>query len=370
MAAVTHAVSTASSSNLSEYVSGTFTPAADDLLVVFVAATDTAAAGTLESSVTALTFSKVGHALKNSSVDRLYCFVADRMATAELQTVTFKCTGDAATGAVIVVARVSGLTKCGLAAIRQSAKQDNQAGGAAPAPAFSGAAQTGNPTLGAVINAANPAGMTAPASWTELNDTGYASPTTGLEYVHRNSGFTGTTITWGSSSASAFGSFIIELDTAAGATAGDVDKTFLTVAGVDNPAGAVDKTFLTVAGVDNPYGAVDKTWLTIAHSIQLGVFPSLWYDSDVFGVHRIGHALEAELWFDEDIFFETDAIRLKLICTLWFDEDYWFEGHRIVAGIPAEEAVPIVYPASFRRRRNISLGKKLRGGAHPPWRNR
>ena len=152
-----------------------------------------------------------------ASVNSIYAFVSDQLVSnAASQTVTFD-PADAANGTIIFVNAVAGMSKSGTAAIRQFAKQDNQAAGT-PAPAFSSNALTENVTLGVVGNATSPAGLTAPTSWTEpasTGDLGYSTPTTGGEYVFRNSGFTGTTITWGSASASAFGSIIIELDTSA-----------------------------------------------------------------------------------------------------------------------------------------------------------
>jgi hypothetical protein len=57
--------------------------------------------------------------------------------------------------------------------------------------------------------------MTTVTNWTERQDVGFANDTNGLEVITRDSGFTGTTMTWGSSSASRFASMIIELDTTA-----------------------------------------------------------------------------------------------------------------------------------------------------------
>lgn len=216
MAACTHAVSTASTTNASSYASGSFTPAAGDLLVAFVTATGTVAAGSMTDSQN-LGWSKVTTALKASSADTLYCFVANKFAAASSMTVTFDCTGDAATGAVIQVVRVASMLRKGPLAIRQSAVSSNQTSGT-PGPSFAASALTGNVTLGLVGNATNPATMTTPTNWTEQNDTGYGTPTTGAEYVTRDSGFTGTTITWGSSSASAFGAIIVELDTSSAPT--------------------------------------------------------------------------------------------------------------------------------------------------------
>lgn len=211
MATVTHAISTASTSNATTYASGAFTPVAGDLLVVFVRAGATTATGTMTGS-TGLTFTKVDHALFASSAHRVYCFVSNSGAAASSQTVTFDCTGDTADGAVVHVLRVNGMGVFGASAVRQSAKTENNAGGGAPVATFASAAQSGNPTMGCVGNGANPATLTPPTNWAEASDTGYGTPTSGSEVVHRSSGFTTSTITWGSTSASAFGVLTVELN--------------------------------------------------------------------------------------------------------------------------------------------------------------
>jgi hypothetical protein len=212
-ATVTHRIATASTSNTTSYASGSFTPAAGDLLIAFVVASGTVATGTMTDSQS-LGFTKITSALKNSSADTVYAFVSNAQATASSMTVTFDCTGDSATGAIIFVASVSGVLKAGTSAILQSAIQENQAAGGTPAIAFTNAARVGNPTLGCIGNSTSPAGITPPTNWTEdaAGDTGYNTPPTGGEYAFRNSGFTGTTITWGSTSGSAFGGIILEVD--------------------------------------------------------------------------------------------------------------------------------------------------------------
>lgn len=218
MAAATFRVATADTTALSAYPAASFTPAIGDLIVVFVAASGTVAAGTCSSTGSgATTFSLVTSGTANGAADTNYCFISNTYVTdTDGHVVTFDCTGDPATGAIVACFTVSDVPRVGLDAIRQSAKQDTTAAGT-PAPAFGAAALTGNPTLGMVGNGTNPAGMTPPTSWTESSgaDVGYGTPATGLEAVFRNSGFTGTTVTWGSASASAFGSIIIELDLSA-----------------------------------------------------------------------------------------------------------------------------------------------------------
>lgn len=212
MASTTAVTATTSTSATTSYASGAFTPAANDLLVVFVSAPGTVVTTPSLTDSQSLGFTLVQFTRKATSADSLYVFVANALAANSSMTVTFDCTGDAASGCIIQPYRISGMARVGLAAIRQTQTQLNQAATGTPAPAFAAACLTGNVTLGVVANASNPAGLTPPTSWTEDTDTGITGQ--GLEAVHRDSGFTGTTVTWGSTSATAFASIIIELDTA------------------------------------------------------------------------------------------------------------------------------------------------------------
>jgi hypothetical protein len=198
------------------YASNAFTPAAGDLLVVFVTASGTGDPGTMTDSQ-GLGFTKIAGTAYAGNANTVYVFVSNSFASASSMTVTFDCTGDSATGCVLQVARVSGMSRTGASAVLQSAVA-KATGGTIPAATFAAAVETGNPTLGLVGNISNPAALTPPTSWTEQDDTGYFTPTTGAEYVSRNSGFTGTTITWGAASASAHGEVIVELDTSAAPT--------------------------------------------------------------------------------------------------------------------------------------------------------
>lgn len=213
---MTHAIGTADT-GVTPNVSGAFTPALDDLLIAFVSSATTVDAAHPLSSSVGTTFTQITTAVKNASADRLYAYVADTLvASATSQTVTVSDAGDASAGTIIYVARVSGMRRLGPIAVRQSAIQSNGAAAGTPAPAFAVAALTENPCLGFVSNGTNPSTFTQPSGWTEgTADLGFATPTTGGEYAFINSGFTGTTVTWGSSSATAFGAIIIELDAAA-----------------------------------------------------------------------------------------------------------------------------------------------------------
>lgn len=158
------------------------------------------------------TYTRVAFAQKATSADITGFYIRNAL-TASAAIHTVSSAPGATTGGGLQVTEYSGFTRTGASAARQSAKEDNQVAGGTPAPDFAVAADTNNPVLGAVFNASNPAGLTPPTNWTERRDAGYNTPTTGFEAVTRNSGFTGTTVTWGSTSATAFCSLIVELDT-------------------------------------------------------------------------------------------------------------------------------------------------------------
>jgi hypothetical protein len=194
------------------YTGPTFTPAVGDLLVVTVVASDTVAAGSLSSSE-GYTFDKITSAVYASGANTIYLFVATGLVTAAVsQSVTFDCTGDAATGRFIAVHRVTGMVRAGAAAVRQTAKVENQAAAGTPEVTFSTAALTTNLILGVVGNSSNPAGMTPPSTWTARGDNGYDTPTTGVGAASKDNGFTSTAVTWGGASATVFGALAVELD--------------------------------------------------------------------------------------------------------------------------------------------------------------
>lgn len=219
MASVTHRVATASTSNVTSYASGSFTPGAGEVLVAFVYASGTAATGTMTDSQ-GLGFTKVTGESRGTSADALYAFVSNAAAAASAMTVTFDCTGDAATGALIFVAGVSSLTRTGISAVKQFEGESNRnAGSGSPEVVFASSVLTGNPTLMFMADGDNPPAVTPPTGWTEPagGDTGFASPAVGGEYNYRNSGFTGTTVTWASAAATNWGSIGLELDTSSAA---------------------------------------------------------------------------------------------------------------------------------------------------------
>jgi hypothetical protein len=219
MAAATLAVGTADT-GATPNTSGSFTPAVDDLLIVFVIASGTTqATAALTSSLGGgFTFTQFAKAAYSGSANSVYGFVADQLVTsATAQTVSFDTASDGATGTVIFVYRVSGMSRVGLNAIRQSAVADNGSASTQVIIALGSVCLTGNPTLIGTGNSTSPAGLTPQTGWTEPagGDLGYSTPTTGGWVSHRDSGFTGGTLSSNTNSASVWGAIGVELDTSA-----------------------------------------------------------------------------------------------------------------------------------------------------------
>jgi hypothetical protein len=200
----------------------TATPAANDLIIVI------AGSSGLAGGTTAVTDDNASGTYTQIDVDRtgfsttgvLTMWVRNKLIAAASTVFTAAQTGSSGGG--LQVCRISGMSIVGLGAVRGSGGQSSGGAGATPAPVllrrvgttFSGtqAALTANLCIGVVMNSATAAAVTEPASWTESLDTGYNTPATGLETAFRNSGETNSTITWGSTSATAWASMAIELD--------------------------------------------------------------------------------------------------------------------------------------------------------------
>lgn len=213
MATVSHLSIVFSTSNVSSYTSSSFNPQVGDLLVVMCACSGTVAAAPTMTDSQGNTYALVHSRTKNAGADTIYTFVCNSLiAAAVATTVTFDCSADPATGCITEVVTARGMTRTGAGAVRQVGGTPNGAAAGTPAFTFPSAVLTGNPTVIGAFNGASPATLTPPTSWTEFGDTGYSTPTTGGEFAGRNSGFTGTTVTWGSTSATAWGTIGIELD--------------------------------------------------------------------------------------------------------------------------------------------------------------
>lgn len=185
---VTLGVTSTSTANTTSYTTGSFTPAAGDGLIVFVGASGTQAAATMTDS------QSLGWTLQKSTAklvleiptDMLYMFTAKISAAASSMTVTFDCTGDAATGCNIAVLRIAG--HLGDVPIFREIV-DARAADPLPIVSFGlSGPQANNACIGAAYVAANPSGLAPPTGWTEDSDTSHGTPAEGMDTVHITSG--------------------------------------------------------------------------------------------------------------------------------------------------------------------------------------
>lgn len=264
MATVTEydAATSTSTSNVNTYDSASFSPGSTgELLVVSVVAGGTSDPGEVTAAANGVsTFTRVDSVGFNGSINETYLFIADQLTTGtSAMTVTFDCTGDVGSGAIVMVCGVVGMSKTGATAIRQFAVVENGTGGTTPAFTFASACLTGNVTIYA-IGEISTAGLNNPTNWTEGAQSSFSSPTIGGAYGYRESGFTGTTVTWPASE-TAHGGIIVELDTSGSGVTGAGVAAFgftATASGVPTTLGVAAASFgftATGAGIDRAIGA-------------------------------------------------------------------------------------------------------------------
>jgi predicted outer membrane repeat protein len=191
------------------------TPAVGDLVVIVIA-NSAATAGTAPTDNNADglgTYTLAETCVNKSSVDYASVYIRNALIGSATST-RFTNNNASNNGGGLCVLKVTGMTKTGATAKRQSAKQDNMSAGT-PAPVLSSAALTTNPVVGVVLNGTSPATMlsrSAGGAWSEWTDAGYSTPTTGVHVMASDSTETGATITWGSASSTGFGAVVVELD--------------------------------------------------------------------------------------------------------------------------------------------------------------
>jgi hypothetical protein len=108
---------------------------------------------------------------------------------------TFTVTNTGDTGGGLTVLRFSGMSHAGVDAIKQFKGEDNATENP-PTITFTNTTLTGNPVILACMGEDNPLAITQPTGFTEADDTGWATPTTGIEVCWDDAGNTATLFSW------------------------------------------------------------------------------------------------------------------------------------------------------------------------------
>jgi hypothetical protein len=125
---------------------------------------------------------------------------------------TFTVTNTGDTGGGLTVLRFSGMTRRGAEAIRQS-KGDDNGTESPPTITFGATTLTGNPVILACMGEDSPLAITPPTGFTEADDTGWATPTTGIEVCWDDAGNTATLFSWTGGATTDHNDVGIELNT-------------------------------------------------------------------------------------------------------------------------------------------------------------
>lgn len=201
------AAGSADTSNTNSYAGNAGTPASGDLLICFVSAATTVAAGTLTGG--GFTWRRLTSFTKNAGADTIYVFWT--IATSATSTTpTFDCTGDNAAGCIIYCLRVTGDS----ANLRPYFRQIATATGSSanPAVTMNFAILTGSGVCGFCSNGTNSSTQfTQPSGWAENSEVAYNTPPNSGQTSSRTSGETGSTITWTNANTTAWGAIVIEI---------------------------------------------------------------------------------------------------------------------------------------------------------------
>lgn len=177
----------ASTLNTTSYAMAAFTPTASSRLIVGVWATATVAVATMTGG--GLTWTLDASIAVGGAT--LYEFFADVGASPASTTITFDCTGDAATGCTMFCLQVTGHDPASPYA--QAAATITAGIGNNTVVTWGTALTTTNAYIGFVGSLGGNT-TSAPASWTKQDELSYATPTTTGSVLFRINGETGTTI--------------------------------------------------------------------------------------------------------------------------------------------------------------------------------
>lgn len=237
------------------------TPAANRLLVVFASVSANTQTTPVMTDNQGGTYTLVGQAYWSASANNMFAFVRNSLASAAATTITLDTNTN--TAAELEVVTFAGMTKTGAAAVKQFTSHGNTTKVTVPVLTFSSSVATTDATIVAV--ASGDTNAAPPSGWTEREDANQSNPVTCLEIATRNSGFSGTTITYGGTQDTSYAEMAIELDGSSSVPPVDagVDSHAVADAALDAAApdaAPTDASLVDAGTITFAHGSVSQTY--------------------------------------------------------------------------------------------------------------
>lgn len=196
----------------------TATPTLNDLIVIVAHSTGVATPTWTVSDDQSGAYTQIGSNRNNGSNNGVISiWVRNALVSSAVSTI-YTGQSAAATGGGLAVFAVSGMSKTGATASKQSSGTATGAAGGTPSVVLGGAVLTTNPVIGIVQHGTNSSTAVTPATnYTERYEAGHASPNQGYEGMTRDSGETASTINWGGTVVAAWSAIVLELDASSAA---------------------------------------------------------------------------------------------------------------------------------------------------------
>lgn len=192
-----------STTNAATYDFASFTPATNNVIVVFAFGRGTFDDGAITNvSGTSLTWTRATSTTFNGAVDTVYIFWAKTGASTAASVYRVDFTGDNATGCIAYMLQFSGADLNTVIPLKQAVVNLNTSTNATSGtiPALSTNNGYAAAWMGA-LSSSNPANVsTPPTSWTEIGDNGFGTPTSNASSAFRAGGETATSVTFTNSS--------------------------------------------------------------------------------------------------------------------------------------------------------------------------
>jgi hypothetical protein len=194
------------------------TPAANDLIVVVHGMSGWVAGDTSvvtdDNSGGAGVYTQIGgNPLSNGGGTACALWVSIRNSLiGSASSTTFTVTNVGDTGGGLTVLRFSDMTRVGSSAAKQNIGESTATENP-PTITFGATTLTANPVILAVMGEDNPPALTSPTGFTEADDTGWATPTSGIQVCWDDAGNTATLFSWSAGALTDHNEVGVELDT-------------------------------------------------------------------------------------------------------------------------------------------------------------